>query len=86
LCEHCVVALTILIVPLLLFTQAVMTPVAAATPIVVVPISAATSVMTMPGLLLRIRRTNEFRDPTAPPFLKGGLRAQHLHACDGVYV
>ena len=55
--------------PLELFTQAEMSPVdaAPARPIVVVAMSAATSVMTMPGLLLRSPRTNEFRDPMTPP-------------------
>jgi hypothetical protein len=59
--EHALVALTILIVPLLLFTHASMTPVAAALarPIAVEPMRAATSVMTMPGLLLRSPRAKE---------------------------
>jgi hypothetical protein len=41
---------------------------------------ATTSVMTMPGLLLRSPRTNDFRDPMTPPFPRGGLSAQRLHA------
>jgi len=62
---HVSVGPTIFTAPLLLLTQAEMTPavVAAANPIVVVPTSATTSVRTTPGLLLRSPRANEDRDP-----------------------
>jgi hypothetical protein len=66
-----------LIVPLLLFTHASITPVAAAParPTAVDPMSAATSVMTMPGLLLRKERANECNESMTPPSQYAGANA-----------